>query len=40
MWLPEQRMPVTTEVRIELIINCIVVLIVLIVVALRVIGRL
>ncbi|KAL6357019.1 hypothetical protein LRP88_10636 [Fusarium phalaenopsidis] len=40
MWLPEQRMPVTTEVRIELIVNCIVVLIVSIVVALGVIGRL
>ncbi|RMJ16191.1 hypothetical protein CDV36_004102 [Fusarium kuroshium] len=40
MWLPEQRMPVTTEVRIELIVNCIIVLIVLIVVTLRVIGRL
>ncbi|KAH7243145.1 hypothetical protein MRS44_002354 [Fusarium solani] len=40
MWLPEQRMPVTTEVRIELIVNCIFVLIVLIVVALRVTGRL
>lgn len=40
MWLPEQRMPVTTKVRIELIVNCIVVLVVLIVVALRVIGRL
>ncbi|KAJ4249190.1 hypothetical protein NW757_007766 [Fusarium falciforme] len=40
MWLPEQRMPVTTEVRIELIVNCIVVLVVLIVVALKVIGRL
>ncbi|CAG9948438.1 unnamed protein product [Clonostachys rosea f. rosea IK726] len=38
-WLPEQRMPMTDEVRNELIVNCIVVFITLVVVTLRVVGR-
>lgn len=38
-WLPEQRMPMTDEVRNELIVNCIVVSITLVVVTLRVVGR-
>ncbi|CAH0054081.1 unnamed protein product [Clonostachys solani] len=38
-WLPEQRMPMTAEVRNELIVNCIVVSITLVVVTLRVVGR-
>lgn len=38
-WLPEQRMPMTDDVRNELIVNCIVVFITLVVVTLRVVGR-